>query len=296
MQIKTASAISTGLHVLVLAWATLSFNSRPFETTPAESLPVDIISEKEFSQLTKGQKDAPKPVEKPKPLAEKKAEEPPKPVEEIKPKIDEKREVAPNKEVKAESPPPDPIADKINKPPEKPPEPMKPQAEAQPLPPKKPPPPKPPQKKPEFSPDKIAALLDKRDPTRKSIAGPDINPQVSSGVSSGAAAQLSQSEIEALRARLMALWNTPVGAENAGRVRIEIRIRFKRDGTLNGGPNVITSGSGPVFNAMRDAAIRAVYTGQPYTMLRPENYEKWQEIDFVFDSSTMYSDIPVRRQ
>ena len=68
MQIKTASAISTGLHVLVLAWATLSFSSKPFETTPAESLPVDIVSEKEFSQLTKGIKDAPKPVEKPKPV------------------------------------------------------------------------------------------------------------------------------------------------------------------------------------------------------------------------------------
>ena len=77
MQIKTASAISTGLHVLVLAWATLSFSGKPFETTPAESLPVDIVSEKEFSQLTKGIKDAPKPVETPKPVVEKKAEEPP---------------------------------------------------------------------------------------------------------------------------------------------------------------------------------------------------------------------------
>ena len=38
MQMKTASAISTGLHVLVLAWATLSFSGKPFEVTPAESL------------------------------------------------------------------------------------------------------------------------------------------------------------------------------------------------------------------------------------------------------------------
>lgn len=296
MQIKTASAISTGLHVLVLAWATLSFNSRPFETTPAESLPVDIVSEKEFSQLTKGQKDAPKPVEKPKPIVEKKAEEPPKPVEEIKPKIDEKREVAPNKEVKAEPPPPDPIADKINKPPEKPPEPMKPQAEAQPLPPKKPPPPKPQPKKPEFSPDKIAALLDKRDPTRKSVTGTELNAAPSLGTASGASATLSQSEIDALKARLYALWSPPAGAQDASNVQITIRIRFKRDGTLNGGPNVITSGNGPVYNAMRDSAIRAVYVGQPYTMLRPEHYDMWQEIDFVFDSSKMYSDIPVRRQ
>ena len=295
MQIKTASVISTGLHVLVLAWATLSFNSKPFETTPAESLPVDIISEKEFSQLTKGAKDAPKPVEKPKPMVEKKAEEPPKPIEEIKPKIEEKKEVAPNKEAKQEAPPPDPIAEKL-KPQEKPPEKMAESAKPAPLPPRKPPPPKPPQKQPEFNPDKIAALLDKRDPTRKSATGADINSQPTLGTASGAAAQLSQSEIDALRARLYALWSPPAGAQDASTVQIMIRIRFKRDGTLATGPQVITSGNGPVFNAMRDSAVRAVLVGQPYTMLRPEHYETWQEIDFVFDSSKMYSDIPVRRQ
>lgn len=295
MQIKTASAISTGLHVLVLAWATLSFSSKPFETTPAESLPVDIVSEKQFSELTKGQKDAPKPVETPKPVVEKKAEEPPpKPIEEIKPKIDEKREVAPNKEAKQEAPPPDPIAEKL-KPQDKPPEKVSENANPTPMPPKKPPPPKPPQKQPEFNPDKIAALLDKRDPTRKSVTGAEINSQPNLGAASGAAAQLSQSEIDALRARLYALWNPPAGAQDAGQVQIMIRIRFKRDGTLATGPQVITSGSGPVFNAMRDSAVRAVLVGQPYTMLRPQTYETWQEIDFVFDSSKMYSDIPVRR-
>jgi len=293
MQIRTASAISTGLHVLVLAWATLSFNSKPFETTPAESLPVDIVSEKEFSQLTKGIKDAPKPVEAPKPLVEKKAEEPPKPVEEIKPKIDEKREVAPNKEVKQETPPPDPIADKLEKPQEQPKEAAK--AEPQPLPPKKPPPPKPQPKKPEFNPDKIAALLDKRDPTRKSVTGAEVNTTPSLGTALGAAAQLSQSEIDALKARLYALWSPPAGAQDAGNVQIMIRIRFKRDGTLASGPQVLTSGNGPVFNAMRDSAVRAVLVGQPYSMLRPDHYDTWQEIDFVFDSSKMYSDIPVRR-
>ena len=295
MQIKTASAISTGLHVMVLAWATLSFNGQPFETTPAESLPVDIISEKDFSQLTKGQKDAPKPVETPKPLVEKKAEEPPKPIEEIKPKIDEKKEVAPQKEAKQEAPPPDPIAEKI-KPQEKPPEKVAENASPTPMPPRKPPPPKPPQKQPEFNPDKIAALLDKRDPSRKALTGSDINQAPSLGTASGAASQLTQSEIDALRARLYALWSPPAGAQDAGQVQIMIRIRFKRDGTLATGPQVITSGSGPVFNAMRDSAVRAVLVGQPYTMLRPQTYETWQEIDFVFDSSKMYSDLPVRRQ
>ena len=67
MQMRTASVISTGLHAAVLLWARCRFPASPFKVTPAESLPVDLVSEKEFSELTKGIKDAPKPVEKPKP-------------------------------------------------------------------------------------------------------------------------------------------------------------------------------------------------------------------------------------
>ena len=113
MQMRMASVISTCLHIAVLGWATLSFNSKAFEATPPESLPVDIISEKEFSEVTKGVKDAKKPAEKPKPIVEKVAEPPPKPVEELKPTINDKRTVAENKE--AAPPPPQPEA----KPPEK---------------------------------------------------------------------------------------------------------------------------------------------------------------------------------
>ncbi|HEY8274326.1 MAG TPA: hypothetical protein VIG56_07220, partial [Pseudolabrys sp.] len=82
---RKATAISAGLHAAVLLWATLSFSGKTFNVTPAESLPVDFISEKDFSEMTKGVKDAPK-VEAPKPLVEKKTEEPPKPIEEVKPK------------------------------------------------------------------------------------------------------------------------------------------------------------------------------------------------------------------
>jgi len=55
---KKATAISAGLHAAVLLWATLSFSGKTFEVTPAESLPVDLVSEKDFSQMTKGVKDA----------------------------------------------------------------------------------------------------------------------------------------------------------------------------------------------------------------------------------------------
>jgi colicin import membrane protein len=286
---RKATAISAGLHAAVLLWATLSFSGKTFDVTPAESLPVDLVSEKDFSEMTKGVKDAPK-VETPKPLVEKKAEEPPKPVEEAKPKVTEKKELQAAKEPTPQPEPqpskPDPITEKLKQPDE----PKQAKAEPQPLPPKKPP-----QKpQPKFEPDKIAALLDKRDPQRNAATGVEANATPSLGTASGTAAQLSQSEIDALRARLMALWNPPVGMQDASQTQVTIRIRFRKDGTLAVGPQVLTSGSGAQFNAMRDSAVRAVFVGQPYTMLRPEHYEQWKEIDFTFDTRQMFHDLPAR--
>jgi len=286
---RKATAISAGLHAAVLLWATVSFSGKTFDVTPAESLPVDFISEKDFSEMTKGVKDAPK-VETPKPLVEKKAEEPPKPIEEAKPKVTEKKELQAAKEPTPppEPPPPkaDPIAEKLKQPDE----PKQTKAEQQPLPPKKPP-----QKpQPKFDADKIAALLDKRDPQRNAATGVEANATPSLGTAAGTAAQLSQSEIDALRARLMALWNPPVGMQDASQTQVTIRIRFRKDGTLAIGPQVLTTGSGAQFNAMRDSAVRAVFVGQPYTMLRPEHYEQWKEIDFTFDTKQMFHDLPAR--
>ena len=286
---RKATAISAGLHAAVLLWATLSFSGKSFDVTPAESLPVDFISEKDFSEMTKGVKDAPK-VETPKPLVEKKAEEPPKPIEEAKPKVTEKKELQAAKEAapqpEPQPPKPDPIAEKLKQQDE----PKQTKTEPQPLPPKKPP-----QKpQPKFDADKIAALLDKRDPQRNAATGVEANATPSLGTATGAAAQLSQSEIDALRARLMALWNPPVGMQDASQTQVTIRIRFRKDGTLAVGPQVLTSGSGAQFNAMRDSAVRAVFVGQPYTMLRPEHYEQWKEIDFTFDTRQMFNDLPAR--
>jgi colicin import membrane protein len=285
---RKATAISACLHAAVLLWATITFTGKTLEATPVDALPVDLVSDKDFSQMTKGVKDAPK-IEMPKPMVEKKAEEPPKPIEESKPKVTEKKEVQAAKETAPPPEPqqakPDPSAEKIKQPDE----PKQAKVE-QPMPPKKPPQ----KQQPKFDADKIAALLDKRDAQRNAATGVEANATPSLGTSSGMAAQLSQSEIDALRARLMALWNPPVGMQDADQSQVTIRIKFRRDGTLATGPLVLTSGSGAQFNAMRDSAVRAVFVGQPYSMLRPEHYDMWKEIDFTFDTKQMFHDIPTR--
>ena len=280
MQMRMASAISTGLHAAVLLWALVSFSGKTFEVTPAESLPVDLVSEKDFSEMTKGVKKAPK-IDMPKPLVEKKDD--PKPVEDPTPKLTEKKEIKATAEKTPEPQPlpkPDPIAEKLKKQDEH----KEAKEQPQPLPPKKPV-----HQQPKFDADKIAALLDKRDPQRTAATGAEPNSMPALGTASGSAARLSQSEIDALRQRLMSLWNPPVGAQDVDQFQVTIRIRFKRDGTLEMGPQVMTSGSGARFNAIRDSAVRAVLIGQPFTMLRPEHYNIWKEMDFTFDTKEMFN-------
>ena len=296
---KQATAISLGLHVAVLAWATLSYSGRAVEAPPTDALPVEFISEKDFSQMTKGIKTAPK-QEKPKALVEKKAD--PKLVEQPKAKV-EKKEV---KAASDKTPPPEPEV--------KPPEKQQKEAKAEPKPPPKideiadklkaqsakehlakiapklPPrrPPRPQHKEPKFDADKIAALLNNRQPTRTLATGSDLNNSASLGTAMGTAAQLSQSELDALRARLMALWNPPVGIKNPEDYVIRIRIRLGRDGRLAGPPQVVSSGSGALYNSARDSAVRAVFRGQPFDMLKPEHYAVWKDIEVTFDPRDMF--------
>ena len=278
MQFKVSTTISGVLHAAVLLWALVSFSSRPLEATPVDSLPVDLVSEKDFSEMMKGAKDAPK-AEKPKPLVEKK--EDPKPPEDIKPKVSEKKEIAPTAAKNPEPAPvpkPDPIAEKIKKQ-----EKQEAKAVPQPLPPKRPE-----RKQPKFDADKIAALLDKRDPHRNAATGAELNSAPTLGTALGNAAKLSQSELDALRQRLMALWNPPVGIQNPEEFVIRIRIRLDRAGKLSAPPEVLSSGSGTLFNSARDSAVRAVFQGQPFDMLLPEHYETWKDIEVTFDPRDMF--------
>ncbi|HEY5218006.1 MAG TPA: hypothetical protein VIJ17_14050 [Pseudolabrys sp.] len=277
---RKAAAISTGLHVAVLLWALLSFSGKTFEVTPAESLPVDLINDKEFSEITKGAKDAPKAA-LPKPLVEKL--DTPKPADEVTPKITPKKELQAAKEPTPAPQPaavPDPIAEKIKKQ-DEPKKEVK--EEPKPLPPKKPD-----IKQPKFDPDKIAALLDKRDATRSAAAGDTYNVDPTLGRANATAGRLSQSEIDAFRRRITDCWSPPVGMDTAQELVVVFRVIFNPDGTVKRGPDVIggkPSAAGPVF---AESAKRAILQCQPYTMLRKETYDSWQDMELAFRPSDMF--------
>jgi outer membrane biosynthesis protein TonB len=303
---RTATTISVIGHAAVLLWSVWSFAAHPLASLPTDLLPVDVVSAAEFSKITQGVKEAPK-TEASKPLVEKVAEA--KPVEDPAAKLAEKEvkaardqppapeakpveskpeEAKPHKKAAAEQKPtdakPDPIAEALEKSPVKaePKKPEKPQADKTPTPPRKPAPPA-----PKFDPKRVEALLDKRDPARLAAAGDALSPRASLGLPSGRDAQLSMSELDALRARLARLWTPPAGAPDPRELIVLVRIRLKPDGTLAAPPEVLNSGSSLHYIAARDSAKRAVIRGQPYDMLRPEHYEQWKDIEITFDPRDM---------
>ena len=289
---RTGLTISAIGHAILLLWGALSFSAQPLITVPPDSLPVDIISAKEFSQLMAGNKNAPK-AEALKPLVDKVAEL--KPAKEVVPNIADKPEIKPlpaaaqpepkppepkPSEAKSDKPTPakpDPIAEALKKEDAKRAAEAKAKAKAAAA--KKP--------QPTFNPDQIAAMLDKRDPQRMAATGDTVNSNPTLGLASGSAPMLSQSEVDALRARLIQLWNPPAGVQNPQELVVKIRIQLSRDGKLAGPPMVLTSGRGSIFEAARDGAVRALYRGQPYEMLRPEHYDLWKEMEITFDPREM---------
>jgi colicin import membrane protein len=298
---KGGMTISVVGHGAVLLWALVSF-ARPLETKPNDTMPVDIISADEFSKMAAGVEKAPK-QEAPKPVVEKIAEA--KPVEDLTAKIVEKKEVvattaetAPEPKPKQPDPKPaaappqpkaeskaadkkepeqkvDPIAEALKKDDAKKPDKK---AETKPQPVQKPEP-----QQPKFDPRKVAALLDKRDSQRVAAAGATLNSTPALGAPTGLAARITQTELDALRARLMALWNPPAASRNVQELIVQVRIRLSPDGRVVGAPQVLNNGGNELFQAARDSALRAIYRGQPFDMLQPAHYEIWKEMDITFD-------------
>ena len=303
---KTVMA-SVALHVCVLGWVMLSFSTKALEIPPEDSVPVDVIDSSQLAKVMAGTKTGKK--ENPKPLAEKVAEA--KPVDDAVGKITEKppvvTETAPPPQPKIEEKPvekkPDPpkVVEKPKeepkqepKPVEKKPEPVKPDpiAEAIKKEEKKPPPKpvqaaKPPEpQKPRiverhFDQSQIAALLDKRDPTRQAVANDTLNSNAALGLSKGTAADNSATWGSMFQRQVERCWKKPYGGIESQKPEVAFAIRLKRDGTLEGSPVPEGTPATPYLRVYQESALRAIIECQPYKL--PANfYEEWKYFAPVF--------------
>jgi len=296
---------SVALHVLVIGWGLVSFSSKAFESMPEESLPVDIISADQLAKVTAGIKTGKK--ENPKPLVEKVADarpvdddaigkisekppvvtdaapppqpkpiekpvekkpDPPKPVAEQKPK-EEPKPI----EKKPDPPKIDPIAEALKKDEKKPP--PKPQAQAA--------TPQPPKPKAErtFDQTKIAALLDKRDPTRQAVTGDTLNSNAALGLSHGKAADNSATWGSMFQDQVNRCWKKPYGGIESHDPHIVIDVKLKRDGTLEVPPLPEATQTEPYLRVYQESALRAIIECQPFN-LPAAYFDEWKYFAPVF--------------
>jgi len=85
--------------------------------------------------------------------------------------------------------------------------------------------------------------------------------------------------LDQFRQRIAVNWKPPKDFQTP----IDIDIRLKPDGTLDGPPKILTRGTGPEFIAARDAAVKAIRRSAPFNMFKPENYAIWRELSLVLD-------------
>ena len=304
MKVDKTLVASVVLHVLVIGWGLVSFSSKAFESMPEESLPVDIISSDELAKVTAGMKSGKK--ENPKPLVEKVAEarpvedavgkitekapivtdtapppqpkpaekpvekkpDPPKPVAENKPK-DEPKPI----EKKPDPPKVDPIAEALKKEEKKPL--PKPQVQAATPPPSKP--------KPErtFDQSKIAALLDKRDPSRQAVTGDTLNSNAALGLARGKAADNSATWGALFQSQVERCWKKPYGGIESQKPEAAFAIKLKRDGTLEGMPVPEGTPATSYLRVYQESALRAIIECQPYN-LPAAYFDEWKYFAPVF--------------
>ncbi len=290
---KTGMTISCVGHAVAIGCALVAISAQPMEVPPVDLLPVQIVSEKDFTQLTQGVKNAPKlKIDMPNSLADK--VDAPKAVDQLAPKVADKPEIKTDSSKSSPQPKPDPKPDpkqaqKADKPP--PPE-YKPDQIADLLKkdaaknPSKPDDQSTPQKAdtPKFDANQVAQLLDKRDPQRQIASNATINDVANLGAASGApAAQMSQSEIDALRARISSCWSPPPGIDANSKVYVVLRVLFKADGTLGHEPVLVEATASSLGPALAESAKRALLLCQPFTMLKPEHYDQWKDLELKFD-------------
>ncbi len=282
--------ISGFAHAALITFALISLaNSKPSDDL-TDHMQVQIVTDKDLSRAALGEENAPKPAE-PKPLADKAGD--PTPVKELAPKVANKPPVTTNAAPPMPQPKPQPQQKPQPKPnpqtaqkPDKKPDEFKPDKIADLLNKTDPssPPDKPKPQTPAYDANHIAELLDHREPQREVATADTVNNAPSLGAPTAAPnAQLSQSEIDALRERIRECWSPPPGVDSNSNIYVALRVLFKPDGSLAQMPVVVAGSASPLGPALAESGQRALLQCQPFTMLKPEHYAQWKDITVNFN-------------
>jgi hypothetical protein len=311
--------ISAVGHAGVLLWTLISFGGAQSLDTPEQPMPVDIVSIKEFSQAMAGAQSAPQ-ADKPKPVVDKVGD--PKPVEDPTVKVSQRppveaTESAPpppsdpsppepkppeQKDTKPTEPTVDPVAEALKKEEaekkleeqrqleqkkleeqkraeeQKKREEARKRAEAKRIEDAKK------REEAKKNEEKIAQLLNQTDPRREAATGAVPNQTPNLGAPQGTASTLSQTELDAMRARLMSNWHVDEAIlERPEKYVVLVRIKLGRDRMLSAPPQIVSAGSDTLGKATAEAAVRSILNSQPFDMLSQTTYDQWSDLEINFD-------------
>ena len=287
---KAGLYASAAMHAALLAFLVFGFSLAPKIEDAGESIPVETVSQSQFNQIMKGERDA-KPMKEPPPEPpQRQAAADPQPAPPPPPPPPPPAEPAPTKpETPPPAPPPKPTAEETPPP-------------APPVRPKETPPPKP-------KVDPLAKILEKdKEEAAKPVkptfdrtaiakllgpAKPNADPAPAGakplGLPDQHADRMSPSLAAALDAWLtdayLSCWTPPPTMPQGERYIAEVRVDFKPDGTLAATPELLNPPTDPAWRAHAESAMRAVLKCNPLRV--PPQYapyfEQWRTKTVHFD-------------
>jgi len=262
---------SLALHLIVILLVAFWAPSVPPSMLQDASLPIDIITLDEFTQLQEKDKPQDKPLDKPAPSpvpspvarpATREMAPPPAP-------SDAMPALTPKTETKALKPNAEPATAPVFN-----------VSRASPI-------ARPnlvaPKPEPLLDIGRVQALLDKT---------PDVEPVSDDTLVLEEEAEIGETltvnEIDAFRAQMQQCWSPPSGARRAEDLLVSVRLSLAPSGAILAGPVVVNRAQlgDPFFRAAAESVLRAIRRCQPFTM-PVEKYASWRDIELTFDPRKM---------
>jgi hypothetical protein len=98
-------------------------------------------------------------------------------------------------------------------------------------------------------------------------------------------------ELNAFRTRISQCLTPPQGIDASSTLRVTLRVLFEPDGTLTRDPRVDAIEGEPIAlgPSFAESAKKAFVQCQPFTMLKPEHYDRWKDLEVNFDAHGLLS-------
>lgn len=107
------------------------------------------------------------------------------------------------------------------------------------------------------------------------------------GTEADAAAKLEVVDIAQFKAHLKSCWTLPAGISATQQLKLIVRVALRQNGTLATDPTLIEAPASALGPPLFGAAMKALKSCAPYTMLPAAKYNEWKVLDLNFSPDQM---------